>query len=261
MSDLSLLLLMGALAGTLAGLLGVGGGIIVVPVLILVFEHQGVSPVVLMHVALGTSLATIVVTSLSSIRSHHKHGAILWSVFRSIAPGIIIGALTGAFIARYISGEVLKLMFGIFMIIVGLQMIANRVAKPHRHLPGQKGMLLTGGMIGFVSSIMGVGGGTMSVPFLTWCNVAIHNAVATSSAIGLPIALAGMTGFVIAGWNAEHLPLISLGYVNVPAFFSIAVASILFAPVGAKITHRISAVHLRMVFGIFLLLLSFKILY
>ena len=163
MSDLSILLLMGALAGVLAGLLGVGGGIIVVPVLILVFEHQGVSQDVLMHVALGTSLATIVVTSLSSIRSHHHHRAILWQVFRSIAPGIVVGALLGAFIARVISGDVLKLMFGIFMIIVGLQMIINRVAKPQRQLPGRAGMLLVGSIIGCLSSIMGVGGGTMSV--------------------------------------------------------------------------------------------------
>lgn len=261
MTDILILLGMGAIAGTLAGLLGVGGGIVAVPVLIIVFEHQGVSTEVLMHVALGTSLATIVVTSISSIRAHQQHHAILWPVVLKITPGIVLGALLGALIAKFISGDNLRIIFGIFLIVVAVQMILNRVPEPHRQLPQRFGMFVVGTMIGTVSSLMGVGGGTMSVPFLTWCNVAMQNAVATSSAIGFPIALAGVAGFIVAGWDAAHLPLMSIGYVNIPAFISIAVASIVFAPVGARITHRISARRLKMIFGYFLLLVSAKIFF
>jgi len=261
MTDVFILLGMGALAGTLAGLLGVGGGIIIVPVLVLVFEHQNVSPEVLMHVALGTSLATIVITSISSIRSHQKHGAILWPEFWRITPGILLGAFVGALIARVISGDDLRIAFGVFMLVVASQMILGSAAKPHRQLPQRAGMLLVGTLIGALASLMGVGGGAMSVPFLTWCNVSIHNAVATSAAIGLPIALAGVTGFVIAGWTASGRPALSVGFVNIPAFTSVVVASMLFAPLGAKITHRLSARRLKMFFGIFLLLLSVKIFY
>lgn len=199
MDDLLFLLTMGGLAGLMAGLLGIGGGIIIVPVLALVFEGQGIDPDVLMHVAIGTSLGTIVVTSLSSIRAHHKRGAVDWAVFRTITPGIVVGALVGSVIADLLSGHSLKLAFGIFMLLVAMQMARGNVAKPHRQLPGTAGMLAAGGIIGTVSSLMGVGGGSMSVPFLTWCNMAVRQAVATSAAIGLPIALGGVAGFLYHG--------------------------------------------------------------
>lgn len=259
--DVLILLVMGAIAGTFAGLLGIGGGIIIVPVLALVFAEQGVSADVLMHVSIGTSLATIVITSLSSIRTHQQHNAIHWPVFRQITPGILLGAFLGAIVARFISGHDLRLIFGIFMLFVAAQMIFGNTTKPHRHLPKTPGMLVAGTAIGLMSSLMGVGGGSMSVPFLTWCNVAIRNAVATSAAIGLPIAVAGTVGFIITGWGIEHRPVMSMGYVNIPAFFSIVVASTLFAPVGARITHRIPPQRLRQFFGFFLLVLSVKVLY
>ena len=214
-----------------------------------------------MHVSIGTSLATIVVTSLSSIRAHQQHHAIHWDVFRRITPGILVGGLLGALIANMIPGDDLRLIFGIFMLFVAAQMIFGNTAKPHRTLPKTPGMLLAGTAIGTMSSLMGVGGGSMSVPFLTWCNMAIRHAVATSAAIGLPIAVAGVSGFIITGWGVEHRPVWSLGYVNLPAFLSIIVASTLFAPVGARITHRISPRRLRLLFGFFLLVLSIKILY
>ena len=259
--DVLILIGMGAIAGTLAGLLGIGGGIIIVPVLALVFTAQGINPDVLMHVSIGTSLATIVITSISSIRAHQKHNAIHWDVFWSITPGIIVGGLLGAVVAKLIPGESLRLVFGIFMLFVAAQMIFGNTTKAHRQLPKTPGMLVAGTAIGTMSSLMGVGGGSMSVPFLTWCNMAIRHAVATSAAIGLPIAIAGVTGFIITGWGVADRPVWSLGFVNIPAFFSIVVASTLFAPVGAYITHRISPRHLRMFFGIFLLILSIKILY
>lgn len=251
----------GALAGTLAGLLGIGGGIIIVPVLALVFDKQGISADVLMHVSIGTSLATIVITSISSIRTHHQHQAIHWPVFRRITPGILLGGFLGAAVAKFIPGNDLRLVFGIFMLFVAAQMIFGNTTKPHRQLPQTMGMLVTGTAIGTLSSMMGVGGGSMSVPFLTWCNMATRDAIATSSAIGLPIAVAGMVGFIIAGWGVDHRPVWSLGFVNIPAFLSIVVASTLFAPVGARITHRISPRRLRLFFGYFLLILSIKILY
>lgn len=259
--EILVLITVGAAAGTLAGLLGIGGGIIIVPVLALIFDSQGIHADVLMHVSIGTSLATIAVTSISSIRTHHQHKAIDWQVFRRITPGILVGGLLGAAIAKLISGQDLRLIFGVFMLLVAAQMIFGNSSRPHRQLPASLGMFLSGTAIGSMSSLMGIGGGSMSVPFLTWCNMAIRQAVATSAAIGFPIAIAGVTGFIVTGWGVENRPVWSLGFVNIPAFLSIIAASTLFAPLGAKITHRISQQWLKKFFGYFLLLLSIKILY
>jgi len=259
--DTVILLGMGAIAGCLAGMLGIGGGIIIVPVLALIFNSQAISIDVLMHVSIGTSLATIVITSISSIRAHQQHLAIQWPVFKKITPGIIVGGLLGAVVAKMIQGEDLRIIFGIFMLFVAAQMMFGNISRPHRHLPQTIGMFAAGTLIGTMSSLMGVGGGSMSVPFLTWCNMEIRKAVATSSAIGLPVAMAGVTGYIIAGLGVEHRPAWSIGFVNIPAFLSIIVASTLFAPLGARITHRVSSKKLKLFFGIFLLILGIKILY
>lgn len=258
--DFLLLASMGALAGMLAGLLGIGGGIIIVPVLALVFEHQNVSLSVLMHVAIGTSLATIVTTSISSIIAHQRHGAINWQVFRLITPGILIGALLGSYIAKLIPGETLRFIFIMFMFFVALQMARGMVTKPHRKLPGTTGMVSAGVIIGTVSAVMGIGGGSMSVPFLTWCNMQIRRAVATSASIGLPIALAGTAGYIYTGWAVEQRPPWSLGYVNLPAYLGIVIASSLFAPLGAKIAHRVSELVLKRIFAVFLVIVGIYML-
>lgn len=258
--DILLLVSMGALAGTLAGLLGIGGGIIIVPVLALVFEHQGVAADVIMHVAIGTSLATIVTTSLSSIRAHQRRGAILWRVFAQITPGILVGGLAGAAIAHELSGNVLRLGFGVFMLLVATQMALGRPPRPHRRLPGRGGMLVAGGLIGTISALMGVGGGSMSVPFLAWCNVALRNAVATSAAIGLPIAVSGTIGFVVSGWAAAERPPWSVGYVSLPAFLGIVIASTIFAPLGARLAHSIEERTLKRMFALFLAVLGLRML-
>jgi len=258
--DVLFLLASGAVAGMFAGLLGIGGGIIIVPVLAMVFTSQGVSIDVLMHVAIGTSLATIVITSLSSIRAHHKHQAINWRVVRVISTGVFVGGLIGAAIAKIISGEDLKLIFSIFMFLIAAQMYFGNVAKPHRTLPNKTGMFIAGSSIGTVASLMGVGGGSMAVPFLTWCNMNIRNAVATSSAIGFPIALAGTIGFIITGWSVADRPVMSFGYVNLPAFISIVIASVLSAPLGAWVAHRISPVILKRIFSAFLVILGIRML-
>jgi uncharacterized membrane protein YfcA len=255
-----ILLSMGALAGTLAGLLGIGGGVIIVPVLAMVFQHQGVAIDVLMHVSIGTSLATIVVTSLSSIRAHQKRGAIDWSVFRRITPGIIVGGFLGSVLADAIPGEELRVLFAIFMFLVATQMMIAGTPAPHRKLPPWPGMLTAGVVIGAVASLMGVGGGAMSVPFMTWCNVHIRQAVATSAAIGFPIAVAGAAGFMITGWGNELLPPWSAGYINLPAFTGIVVASILFAPLGAKLAHTIPPTLLKRIFAVLLYILGTRML-
>ncbi|HKK14819.1 MAG TPA: sulfite exporter TauE/SafE family protein [Gammaproteobacteria bacterium] len=256
--DILILLGMGGLAGMLAGLLGIGGGIIIVPVLALVFAHQGVAPEAIMHVAIGTSLATIVVTSLSSIRAHQRRGAIDWRVFRVITPGIIVGGVLGAAIAKQLAGDTLRLAFASFMLLVAAQMALGRTPPAHRRLPGTAGIGLAGALIGTVSTLMGVGGGSMSVPFLTWCNVPVRAAVGTSAAIGLPIAVTGALSYVVSGWHGAHLPPWSVGFVNLPAFTGIVVASTLFAPAGAALAHRIPPLLLKRLFAAFLLVLGIR---
>jgi uncharacterized membrane protein YfcA len=259
-NDVLLLLASGALAGTLAGLLGIGGGVIIVPTIALVFEHQGQDPAVIMHVAIGTSLATIVMTSLSSIRAHQHRGAILWPIFRVITPGILLGGVLGAVIADRVPGETLKIVFALFILVVAAQMASGLATKPHRRLPPSPGMFGAGTIIGSISALMGVGGGSMSVPFLTWCNVSVRNAVATSAAIGLPIALAGTAGFVVSGWNATSRPELSVGYVNLPAFLGIVMASMATAPLGAWLAHRVPELVLKRTFAALLTVISLRLL-
>jgi len=258
--EIFVLLSIGALAGTMAGLLGIGGGAIIVPVLAWVFERQGVSPAVLMHVAVGTSLATLIATSLSSIRAHHKRRAIQWPVFRSITPGILAGGLLGSSIAGLLSGEDLRIVFGVVILFVAAQMARGMTTKPHRTLPGKVGMIGAGTVIGTISALLGIGGGAMSVPFMTWCNIDARQAVATAAAIGLPIAVAGTLGFLIHGWGNPQLPAASLGYINLPAFAGVVAASVLFAPFGARIAHRIQPLTLKRIFAIFLVVMGLRML-
>ncbi len=255
-------ILLGMVAGFLAGLLGVGGGLVIVPVLILVFQASHFSPDIIVHMAIATSLATIVFTSLSSIYAHHfHHRAIRWDVVRHLAPGIVVGALLGAVIADMISASGLRRFFGFFELFVALQMGLN--LRPHagRQLPGEPGQFIAGTVIGSISAIVGIGGGTLTVPFLVWCNVRIQNAVATSSACGLPIAIAGAAGFMLTGLNEVDLPAWSTGYVYWPAWLMIVVSSILFAPLGAKVAHRVPAAKLKRFFALLLLLLGHRMLW
>jgi len=255
-----ILLVAGAVAGTLAGLFGIGGGLIVVPALVLVYTKQGVANHVLMHLAIGTSLATIVTTASSSVRAHHKRGAIDWNAFRRITPGIIVGAVCGALIADRLDSNTLRIVFAGFLVAVATQMIINRQPAAHRQLPGLMGMSLAGSVIGTISSMMGVGGGTMSVPFLSWCNVPMRSAVATSAAIGLPIAIGGAISFAFTGWGEPDLPRYSLGYINLPAYVGIVITGILFAPLGARLAHRLNPVLLKRAFAVFLYIVALRLL-
>lgn len=253
-------LAVGAFAGVIAGLLGVGGGLIIVPVLALLFERAGVDASVRMHLAIGTSLATIVVTSLSSLRAHARRGAVRWDVFIALTPGIVLGALAGAAVAGRLPGHGLRVFFGLFELAVALQLGFHFMASAHRRLPGTIGMTAAGGAIGFVSAIVGIGGGTLTVPFLVWCHVSIHQAVATAAACGLPIAIAGVVGYVATGWAAPGLPPGSTGFLYWPAFAGISTASVLMAPLGAHLAHRLPTGMLRRLFAVFLAILGVRML-
>lgn len=250
----------GIFAGFLAGLLGVGGGLVIVPVLAFIFAAQHFPAEQVMHLALGTSLASIMFTSISSLRAHHAHGAVNWRVVRGITPGIIAGTLGGTVVAAQLSTAFLKMFFVVFLYYVATQMILNIKPKPSRELPGTVGMFGAGGVIGAVSSLVGIGGGTLSVPFMTWCNVRLHQAIGTSAAIGFPIAAAGAAGYMANGWALGTLPAYSLGFVYLPALVGLAVASVLTAPFGARLAHRLPVARLKKFFALLLYALGTRML-
>ncbi len=251
---------LGAFAGILAGLLGVGGGLIIVPVLTFIFTAQHLPDAHILHLALGTSLASIMFTSVSSLRAHHQRGAVDWIVVRRISLGIIVGTFGGSWVAAQLSTRFLKAFFVVFLYYVATQMLLNIKPKPHRQLPGLTAMFGVGSVIGGVSSLVGIGGGSLSVPFLTWCNVAIHRAIGTSAAIGFPIAVAGAVGYIVNGLSAP-LPPYSLGFVYLPALAGIATASIVTAPVGAKLAHSLPVDKLKKIFALLLIVMGTKLLW
>jgi uncharacterized membrane protein YfcA len=250
------LALMGTCAGFLAGLLGIGGGMIMVPFMTIILEAKNFPPEYVVKMAVATSLATICFTSLSSVRSHHKHGAVLWPVARVLAPGILVGALIGAQIAAALPTRVLGMVFSLFIAYSATQMILDRKPKPSRTLPGSWGMFGMGNVIGLLSSVVGAGGAFVSVPFMTWCNVKIHQAVATSAALGFPIALAGTLGYIWAGRGLPDMPPGAFGYLYLPGLLVIATTSILTAPLGARTAHRMDIRPLKRSFGVVLYLLA-----
>ncbi len=252
--------LVGAAAGSIAGLLGVGGGFIIVPALIFVFHNQGFAPDLAAHLAIGTSLATIVPTSLSSLLAHHRRRAVQWPVFRLLAPGIIFGALVGSTVANVLPGRILHAVFGLFALIAAIQLVLNRPPAPHCRLPGRLGMVGAGSFIGAVSGITGIGGGSLTVPFLLWCNIEVRQAVATSAACGFPIAVSGTLGFMASGWHDSGLPAWSTGQVYWPAVLAIAAASVLFAQFGARLAHLLPVKLLKRFFAVFLVVMSVKLL-
>ncbi|VAW76281.1 Uncharacterized UPF0721 integral membrane protein [hydrothermal vent metagenome] len=253
---MTLYLGLGAIAGLVAGLLGVGGGLIIVPVLALLFARQGIAAPVVMHLAIGTSLASIIFTSLSSVWAHHRRQSVRWRDVGRLAPGIVIGAWLGAALADTLPAAGLRQFFGLFELYVAIQMTFKIKPSPQRNLPGRTGMLGVGGLIGAISSVVGIGGGSFTVPFLSWCNVSMREAVGTSSACGIPIAIAGAAGFVVAGWGEAGLPANSLGYVYLYALLGIASTSILFAPLGARLAHWLPADRLKQIFALLLYMLA-----
>jgi uncharacterized membrane protein YfcA len=252
-------LLIGLLAGYLAGFLGIGGGFVVVPALTWLFlQNTDLAPFAV-HMAVATSLGTMLVTSFSSILAHHRRRAIRWSLVRALAPGLVIGAVLGALLADRLDGEALVRVVGMFAILAGLQLVLGRKPTGEKELPGQPAVSLVGVMIGGISSLIGIGGGALTGPWQMWHGIRAQNAVATSAACGYPIAIAGSLAFVVLGLNSG-LPAGALGYVHLPAFAGIAVASALAAPLGAATVHRLPPATVRRLFGVFLLLVGLRMM-
>jgi uncharacterized membrane protein YfcA len=251
-----LYLALGACAGVLAGLFGVGGGIIIVPVLVFSFTLQGFDSSVLTHLAVGTSLATIVFTSIQSVRAHHKRGAVRWAVFAWMTVGILVGAGVGSLTASHIAGPYLQKIIGVFAILVALQMAFDLRPKATGTVPRRPGLIAAGVVIGWASAIFGIGGGSLTVPFLTWRSLTMQQAVATSSACGFPIAVASALSFMILGWHDPLLPPHSLGFVYLPAFIGIALTSMFFARFGAKLAHTLSPRVLKRLFALLLVVVG-----
>lgn len=257
MSFWALYLATGAFAGLLAGLLGVGGGLVIVPVLTFIFEAQHFPHDQVIHLALGTSLASILFTSVSSVRAHHAHGAVEWPTAKRITPGILAGTFAGSLLASRLPAGFLKIFFVCFLLYVATQMLLDFRPKPSRQLPGKGGMFAAGSIIGGVSAFVGIGGGSLSVPFLAWCNVPLHRAIATSAAIGFPIAAAGALGYVAGGRGADPLPW-SLGHVHLPALAGLVAASVPMAPLGARLAHRLPVAKLKKIFALLLYILGIR---
>jgi len=251
----------GAIAGILAGLLGVGGGLVIVPMMVITLTWQGIPQEHIMHLALGTSLASIIFTSVSSFMAHHRRGAVQWEVVRQIMVGILLGTFLGATLAARLSTGVLKGIFIVFLYYMGIQFLLDRKPKASRTLPGPWGMFGVGIIIGVVSAFVGIGGGSLSVPCMIYCNVPVHTAIGTSAAIGFPIAVAGAVGYLVNGLAAVNLPPWCLGYIYLPALLGIAGCSILTAPLGARLAHSLPVNRLKQVFAVLLLIMGTKMLF
>lgn len=252
-------LALGAFAGLVAGLFGVGGGLLLAPVLLFFFDAQHFPAESLMHLALGTSMATILFTSLSSAYKHHQHSAVNWRVVHSITPGILLGTAAGALSTALIPSRWLGVFFALFVYFAAVQILLDKRPDPARELPGFSGLTLVGVLTGWISSLVSIGGGAITVPFLVWCNVSLKNAIGTSSAIGFPIAVGGTIGYIVAGLDQQALPGYSFGFIHLPAMLWIALATVFTAPLGARAAHRMKTGLLRKLFALLLLALATRL--
>ncbi len=253
--------LFGAFAGILAGLLGIGGGLIIVPILTFMFNLQNFPQEHIMHLALGTSLASIIFTSCSSAYSHHKHGAVNWDIVKKISLGIIIGTYCGSYLASKIPAHVLQIIFSCFIFYVSSQMFFGKKNLGTKEMPKTFGLSITGLIIGSISSLVGIGGGTLSVPFMLWHSVEMRKAIATSAAIGIPIAVSGCIGYLINGFSATNLPQYAYGYIYVPALIGLVLCSMLTAPIGAHFTHTLPVAKIKKFFACLLIIVGIRMLY
>ncbi|MEK8030821.1 sulfite exporter TauE/SafE family protein [Ideonella sp. DXS29W] len=256
------LLALGIGAGFLAGLFGIGGGMLLVPFMTLILSHRGVNNNLSVKMAIATSMATILFTSLSSVRAHHRRGAVRWPIVRGMAPGILLGGLlAGAGAFAVLKGQALALVFGLFVAFSATQMLRGKKPAANRQMPRWQGQTAAGAGIGFLSGLVGAGGGFVSVPFMTWCNVPIHNAVATSAALGVPVAVASTLGYVIGGWSMPAALPGAFGYLYLPALALIAAASVTMAPLGARAAHAMNVAQLKRAFAVLLYGLAIYMLY
>ncbi len=254
-------LALGAVVGFMAGLLGIGGGGIMVPVLTSIFLLMGVPVESVVHLALGTSMTSIVITSFSSLRAHHKNGGVLWNIVKRMSLGIVIGTFLATFLAAHLNSSHLALFFALYMAFVAIQMLLNKKPKPSRKQVGNVGLFLVGTGIGIISALVSIGGGTLTVPFLLWQNINMRKAIGTSAAIGMPIALAGTLGYLINGWGGYTLGNYTAGFIYLPAVFLISIVSFFTAPYGARLAHSLPIPLLKKLFSLLLVILSLKMLF
>jgi uncharacterized membrane protein YfcA len=254
-------LLLGAGAGFLAGLLGIGGGLVQVPLLVFLFRAQGIAPEHVLHLALGTAMASILFTAASSVRAHQLHKAVDWSIVKRMAAGVAAGVALAAFIAGRAPTRALAIFFTAFVYCAAAQLFLNLRPNAQRALPGTLGMFIAGAVVGGISSLVAAGGGLLSVPFLTWCNVRVHHAIGTAAAVGFPVALAGSIGYIANGWGEANLPSGSLGYIYLPALLWIVLASMPAAPIGARLAHRTPTGKLRKIFALLLFVTATRMLW
>jgi len=257
LSDIAMLLLCGSISGFLAGLLGIGGGMILVPFMIVVFNHLGFSQSVIVHMAIATGMATILFTTSSAIWAHHKHNSIDWKLVAALSPGMVFGGLIGGSeLFEALKTSWLSLFFAIFIIYSSVQMLINKKPKPGRDLPGPLGLFSFGALAGALASLVGAGGAFITIPFMLWCNVKPHVAMASSSGLGFPIAAAATIGYMYGSWGDPNLPAGSLGFVYLPAVACIVVVSVFTAPFGAKLARKLNVTQLKRVFGVMLFFLA-----
>jgi len=252
---------LGAVAGLLSGLFGIGGGLIIVPSLVWLYTMQGIQVERVVLMAIATSLATIIVTSLSSVYAHHsRHNAVLWDVVWKLVPGLLIGAVLGTMVADSLPTDVLRSIFAIYLIGVTLRMWKENNTQDHSKTKPKKPFFLVGSIIGTLSTILGIGGGTLTVPYLVKNRIAMGNAVAISSACGLPIAIFGTLGYTVLGWNNSNLPEPSMGYIYLPAFIGIISTSLFCAPLGAKLAHSVPSTKLKRIFAVLVCIIGIKLI-
>ena len=256
------LALLGVGTGFLAGLLGIGGGMLMVPFITIIMSNRGVTPDLAVKMAIATSMATIIFTSMSSVWAHHRRGGVRWDIVKRLAPGIVVGSMIGSLgVFALLKGAYLAIFFGLFVSFSATQMFLNKKPKPTRQMPGAAGQFAAGSLIGFLSGLVGAGGAFISVPFMTGRNVAIRHAVATSAALGFPIAATNVFGYVISGLNVPGLPVGSFGYIWLPALAVIAACSFMTAPLGARAAHSLPIDKLKRIFASILYLLAAYMLY
>lgn len=251
-------LALGAVVGFFAGLLGIGGGAIMVPLLVLMFDAQGLPRDTVLHLAVGTSMSTILFTSLSSVRSHHHRGSIRWDIFRAMTPGILLGGLAGSAFASVVSAGALAVGFTLVIFFAATNILLDRKPHPARGLPGAAGLFGVGAGISAVSAVAALGGAFISVPYMLWCNVAMLQAVGTAASLGFPIAVSGTIGYVVNGLRDAALPPLTLGYIYLPALAGIVVTSMLLAPVGAAAAHSLPTKWLKRIYAVLLYVLAVR---
>ncbi len=253
-----LLLALGAFVGVAAGLLGIGGGGIMVPAFTALFIAQDVPDAQLVHFALGTSMASIILTSLASLRAHHTRKGVSWSIVRTMVPGVLLGTFLAALMTKYINTVVLAAFFSLFMLYVAVQMFRSVNVTPTKSLPGAFTQAIAGAGIGAVSALVSIGGGSLSVPYLLRHGLEIKNAIGTSAAMGLPIAIAGTIGYVISGWANTSMVGLNLGFVYLPAVVCVSIMSFLTAPIGVNLAYKLPVSQLKKIFGVLVFSISVK---